>query len=277
MALLERRKRRKLPKPAKVRRVRPDEELTLVEHLDELRTRIIVVLSVLTVSLAVAFWQNAALLEFIRQPLPINPETGRQLDFLATGPAEGFLTTITLAIYASLLVTLPVATYQIYAFVIPAFGEEHHRGLRPLALLVPVLFLVGVAFAWFLVLPPALDFLLNYNTGVFNYQLRAREYVSFVMLTLAAMGIVFELPVVMMILGRIGLVTSQMMRKNWRLAIVALAFVAVLLPGVDPITMLVEFVPLVILYWMSYLLVRLSERRRRDVWEGGLWPDDDEE
>jgi sec-independent protein translocase protein TatC len=280
VAAPERLRRRRVPRPGAVRRVRPDEELTLVEHLDELRTRIIVTLSVLAVALAVAFWQNAELLEFIRGPLPIDPDTGRQLDFLATGPAEGFLTSITLAIYAALLVTLPVVTYQLYAFVIPAFSEEHHPGLKPLALLVPVLFFVGVAFAWLLVLPAALDFLLNYNTGIFNYELRAREYVSFVMLTLAAMGIVFELPVVMLVLGRIGLVTSDMMRKHWRVSIVALAFLAVILPGADPITMIVEFVPLIALYWLSYYLVRFSERKRRAALDAdgewnGLWPDDD--
>src|SRR5215210_331167 len=105
MSLRERPRRLRVPRPGKVRRVRPDDELTLVEHLDELRTRIIVVLSVLAVALAVAFWQNAELLEFLRQPLPINPTTGQDYDFIALGPGEGFLTSLTVAIYSALLVT----------------------------------------------------------------------------------------------------------------------------------------------------------------------------
>src|SRR5919202_2844436 len=188
----------------RVRRVRPDEELTLVEHLDELRTRIIVVLACLAAAITAGLVFSGRLLHFLTGPI-------HHQQLLQTAPAEGFLTSVSLAIYGGLLVTLPIITYQLYAFVIPAFSEEHHRTLRPLILMIPALFIAGVVFGWYLVLPPALHFLLNYNDAIFVVQLKAREYIQFVLLTLIAMGLVFELPAVMLMLGRLGIVTSAMM------------------------------------------------------------------
>jgi sec-independent protein translocase protein TatC len=254
---------------SRVRRVRPDDQLTLVEHLDELRWRVVMVLTVLVVAIGVSFWKSSELLRYLASPLPHSH--GHPFKFLVTAPTEGFMTTVTISLYAGILLALPVATYQLYAFVIPAFSEEQHKNLRPLLMLVPGLFIGGVAFGWFLVMPPALHFLVNYNDQAFRYQLKARDYVQFTMLTLGAMGIVFELPVVMLVLGRIGIVTSEMMRRHWRIAVVVLAFVAVLLPGTDPVTMIVEYIPLLVLYALSYFLVRLVERAR-DEEEPEVWP-----
>lgn len=244
----------------RARRVQPDEQLTLVEHLDELRTRIIVVLAVLTVGVSVCFWQSEELLKFLAQPLP---DAIEDQGFLASSPLDQLMTSIAIAIYGGLLLTLPILTYQFYAFVIPAFSEEYHRHLRPLILLIPALFICGVVFGWFLVVPPALDFLYSFNADAFVSLPRAREYVQFVMLTLVAMGIVFEMPAVMLILARMGVVSSAAMRRHWRISIVVLAVVAMLLPGVDPISYIVEFVPLLLLYAMSYFIVVAVEKGRR--------------
>jgi sec-independent protein translocase protein TatC len=241
----------------RLRRVRPDDQLTLVEHLDELRSRIIVVLVSLTLAIGLGLAFSGRLLHFLTGPI-----NHKQL--LQTGVGEAFLTSVSIAVYGGLLVTLPIITYQLYSFVIPAFSEQHHRMLRPLLVLIPALFIVGVVFGWYLVLPPALHFLLNYNEAAFNVQLKAREYIQFVLLTLMAMGLVFELPVVMLILGRLGIVTSTMMRRHWRISVVVLAFVAVILPGADPITMIVEYIPLLVLYGLSYFLVRAAERGREE-------------
>jgi sec-independent protein translocase protein TatC len=245
---------------ARLRRVRPDDELTLVEHLDELRSRLITTLVVLAIAVAVCFWQSGAILRFLSDPLPHH--NGHPYKFLATSPLDPFLTSVSIGIYCSLLITLPVATYQLYAYVIPAFAEEYHRHIRPLVAMIPALFGLGVVFCWYLVIPPALSFLINYNSENFTVQLRAPDYIQFVVVTLAALGIVFELPVVMLILGRIGIVTSARMRRHWRISIVVLAVVAMLLPGVDPISFIVEFVPLLALYAFSYVLVRMVEPRR---------------
>jgi sec-independent protein translocase protein TatC len=126
--------------------------------------------------------------------------------------------------------------------------------------MIPALFIVGVTFAWYLVLPPALDFLLGFNSQAFTIQLRANDYIQFVMLTLLAMGIVFEMPAVMLMLARLRIMSSALMRRHWRISIIALAVVAMLLPGVDPISFIVEFIPLLALYGISYVIVRGVER-----------------
>ena len=127
--------------------------------------------------------------------------------------------------------------------------------------MIPTLFIVGVVFAWYLVVPPALGFLLGFNSQAFTVQLRAKDYIQFVMLSLLAMGVVFEMPAVMLVLARLGLMSSALMRRHWRISIVVLAVVAMLLPGVDPISFIIEFVPLLLLYALSYLIVRAVERR----------------
>lgn len=239
------------------RRVTPDEQIDLVDHLDELRSRIIIVLSVMAVAMSVLFWKSGEILHFLSQP--IRDAIPHWQGFLVLSPLDQIMTSISIAIYGGLIVTLPVLIYQLYAFVLPAFPEEHHKHIKPMVWSIPILFLLGVVFAWYLVVPPAFDFLITFNQDQFNVQLRAKEYIQFVLLTLLALGIVFEMPMVMMTLGRLGIVSSAMMKRHWRISIVALAVLAMLLPGVDPISYIVEFIPLLILYGLSYFLVKLVE------------------
>ncbi|HET6848419.1 MAG TPA: twin-arginine translocase subunit TatC [Gaiellales bacterium] len=240
------------------RRVHPSEQLSLVDHLDELRTRLVVVLAVLAVAVGICFWQSGAILNALAAPLPSH--NGHAFRFLMTSPLDAIMTSISIGVYGGLLLTMPVATYQLYAYLIPAFDERHHRSLRPLVLMIPALFIVGVTFGWYLVVPPALDFLLGFNSQAFSVQLRAEDYIQFVMLSLLAMGIVFEMPAVMLILARLRIMSSALMRRHWRASIVALAVIAMLLPGVDPISYIVEFIPLLALYAISYIIVRAVER-----------------
>lgn len=245
---------------ARPRRVKPDEQLTLVEHLDELRSRIIVVLVVFTIGIGVCFYEADQILQFLAQPLPLKPgETTYK--FLALSPLDGILTSISIAFYSALLLTMPIATYQLYAFVIPAFAEGYHKHIKPLVIMIPILFICGVVFGWYLVVPPAIGFVVGYNSTSFDYSnLRAGEYVQFVLLTLLAMGIVFEMPAVMLVLARLRIMSSALMRRHWRISIVVLAVIAMLLPGVDPISFIVEFIPLLALYGLSYFIVVAVER-----------------
>ena len=242
----------------RLRRAAHDEQLSLVEHLDELRARLIVVLVVLTVAVAICFWQNNSIYHFLTGPID-----HRKLITLA--PTEAFFNAVMIAVYSGLLITIPVISYQLYAFVIPAFDPGTQRALRPLLVLVPCLFLIGVAFGWVVVIPPAVSFLTSFNSSEVRYLPQASAYIRFIMLTLISMGLVFQLPVVMMSLGRIGIVSSAGMKRRWRESTVALAAFAALLPGVDPITMMAEFLPILGLYWFSYFLIRASERRRAVV------------
>lgn len=237
------------------KRVTHDDELSVTEHLDELRWRLISTLLVFTVALALAFWQNEWVLDVVNEPLPndLVPST--------FGVSEAFMSTLTVSIYAALVVTFPVLIYHAYAFVLPAFSPDERRAALPLLLMAPALFAAGAAFGYFVVLPAATQFLLGFNDDQFNIQVRAREYYSFFGLTLLSLGVLFQIPIGVLIANRVGLVSQRQLRENRRYALVVIAIIAMLLPGTDPVTMLLSMVPLLLLYEVSILLVRLAERR----------------
>src|SRR5215210_3402304 len=237
--------------PRGVRRIRPishEDRLSVVEHLGELRTRLFVSVAAFMVAFSLTAWQTHAVLEVINRPLPdgVKPVT--------LGPAEPFYTTITNSAYAALLIALPVILYQLYAFVLPAFSPGERRVALPLLLLIPVLFIAGVVFCYFVVLGPALDFLLAFNADEFNTQLRARDYYSFATLVMLAMGIGFQIPVGILAACRLGVVTPEQLRSGRRYAIVTIAVLASLLPTIDPVTLLLEMLPLIALYELSIVL-----------------------
>jgi sec-independent protein translocase protein TatC len=236
---------------ARIKPVAHEDRLTLVEHLDELRTRLVVCLVVFGVALALCFWQNHLLLEIASGPLPSNHK--KPLTF---GVTEAFTTTLTVATYAALIVSLPILLYQGYAFLLPAFSDRERRVILPILLAAPVLFLAGVAFGYFVVMPAAVKFLLGFNDTQFNVQVRARDYYSFFSTTLLACGIVFQLPLAILAVTRLGIVSVQQLTRNRRYAYLVIAIVAAALPGVDPISMLLEMVPLLLLFELSILIAR---------------------
>jgi len=235
---------------ARLRPVDFEDRLTLVEHLDELRTRIIISVASFAVAFGLCFWQNDRLLDIANAPLP------GDRDPITFGVAEPFTTTITISAYAAIVLALPVILYQAYAFILPALTEREKRYVVPFVVLAPVLFIAGVVFGYFVVLPAATKFLLNFNDQQFNIQVRARDYYSFFTLTLGVMGLVFQLPIGILSVTRLGIVTPDQLSKNRRYAYLALAVVAMLLPGTDPVSMLLEMVPLIILFELSVLLAR---------------------
>jgi sec-independent protein translocase protein TatC len=236
---------------ARVRPVSHQDRLTLVEHLDELRGRIVVCLAVLGVALGLCLWQSHLLLDIASEPLPSD-----QRELLTFGVTEPFTTTLTVAVYGALILSLPVVLYQLYAFVLPAFSDAERRVVLPILLLAPLLFAAGVAFAYFVVMPPATEFLLGFNDSEFNVQVRARDYYSFFSTTLLAGGLVFQLPLALIALTRLGILRVEQLRENRRYAYLGIAVLAAALPGVDPISMLIEMVPLLVLYELSILLAR---------------------
>ena len=239
---------------ARLRAAQFDERLTLVEHLDELRTRIIVSIAVLAVGVGLCFWQNHLLLDLLNNPLPV----GKKPTTLS--PAEPFLTTFKVSTYAGILLALPILLYQAYGFLLPALSPAERRVIVPFLVLVPLLFVAGVVFGYYVVLPAALKFLLNFNSDQFHVQVRASDYYGFATLTLMAMGIVFQVPIGILALTRLGITTPRQLSKNRRYAYLILAIIAMLLPGTDPITMLVELAPLLVLYEFSIVLARALDR-----------------
>src|SRR6266511_3513112 len=230
---------------ARLRTARFDEHLTLVEHLDELRTRIIVSVAVLALAAGLCFWQNSLLLDIANAPLP-----GDRVP-ITFGVTEPFMTTVTLSLYGGLLLAMPVILYQLYAYVLPAFSPGERRVVLPFLLMVPLLFVV---------VPAATSFLLNFNQDEFNIQVRAREYYSFFSLTLVAVGILFQIPVGVLAVTRLGIITPEALSRNRRYAVLAIAVIAMLLPGTDPVTMLISMAPLLLLFELSLVLARAFGR-----------------
>jgi sec-independent protein translocase protein TatC len=221
-----------------------------------------VALVALGVGFAVAFWRNSDILRLFNKQLPIDPHTHHRLLPTTLSISEPFTNSMIISAYAGLVLAAPIVFYQLYAFVIPAFSQNTTKHLWPVMIFVPALFLGGVAFGYWVVLPRAVHFLLGFNASNYNVQVRASSYYSFACMILAAMGLIFEMPAAVAALARAGILTSRMMRKHRRYAIVVLAAIAALLPGVDPVSMLLEFVPLLVLYEVSIWIARLMESRR---------------
>ena len=180
---------------------------------------------------------------------------------MTLGVGEPFVATVRVAAYAALLLALPLLLFQAYAFVLPAFSREERSVALPLMTMVPFLFIGGVVFAYFLVLPNAIDFLQNFNDDNFDILLQAKDYYRFAILVLIMMGICFQVPVGILALTRLGIVSVSQLRRSRRYTILGIAVVAMLLPGQDPVTMLSLMAPLYVLFEGSILLAALLERR----------------
>jgi sec-independent protein translocase protein TatC len=344
-----------------IRPVGHEERLSLVEHLDELRTRIILSIVAFVVAFSFCYWQNDRILDIINKPLDhahrvdckatkkaddalersgcfneavgkfltsftpalsrsaralgqvagadgvsaatraqavaaarslqasanqaaaaakLTPKasTGRQP--VTLGVTEPFLTTITVSAYAAILLALPFILWQLYAFILPAFSREERRVALPLMSLVPVLFISGVLFGYFLALPRAVQFLQNYNDGAFDILVQAKDYYRFCTLLLAAMGVLFQIPVGVLAIVRLRILTLKQLRAYRGYALILFAIVAaVVTPTPDPFTMLIAMAPLVVLYEVSLLLARFFEPKgdARFSFLAGLRDDDDED
>jgi sec-independent protein translocase protein TatC len=235
---------------ARVRAVKFDDRLTLVEHLDELRTRIIISLVAFGVGFGLCFWQDALMLDIFNEALPSDRQP------ITLGVTEPFFTTVEVAAYGAFVLSLPVLLYQAYAFVLPAFSDAEKKVIRPFLIAIPFLFIAGVAFAYFVVLPAAITFLLNFNESEFAIEVRARDYYRFIGVLCIALGLLFQIPIGVLAITRLGIVTPGQLAENRRYVILGIAIVAAALPGGDPISMILIMIPLLLLYEASILLAR---------------------
>jgi sec-independent protein translocase protein TatC len=166
------------------------------------------------------------------------------------------MTTLTVSATAGLMLALPVLLYQAYAFILPAFSPNERRAVLPLVLSVPFLFIAGVLFAYFVLMPVAINFLLTFNAQDFSIEVRARDYYGFLTLSLLAIGLLFQIPVAVLALARLGIVTPESLAGNRRYAVLAIAVVAMLVTSPDPATMILAMVPVYGLFEASILLAR---------------------
>jgi sec-independent protein translocase protein TatC len=179
------------------------------------------------------------------------------------GIGEPFTTTVTIAFVFALILALPFVLHQAYAFLIPALEPGERRHVLPLVASIPFLFAAGVLFGYFVVLPAAVHFFQNFNSSEFNVLVQANQYYKFAATTLLAMGFLFQVPVGIVAVTRSGLISARRLRRNRRYAVLACGLVAAVLPG-DAVTLLLETVPLYLLFELGVLIASLLERR-----EGG--------
>ncbi len=239
------------------RRLRYGDEASLVEHLDELRSRIIIVLAALGVTTAVAFAFHVHILNALNRLLPPN----HRHDIVTFNVTEPFVTSLAVSVYAALVVTLPVLLWQLWAFLAPAVVEHVQRTIAGLILFACALAAAGLTFGYFVVLPAALHYLTNYDSHQFHILVRAQSYYSFTATVLLAMVAIFEVPVVVLGLVRVGVLTSRQLRRNRRWGYFVVAILALGLPGPDLVTTSLELLPMWAIYEGSIWLGVLVERR----------------
>jgi sec-independent protein translocase protein TatC len=319
-------------------RVGHEDRLSIVDHLTELRVRLIISLAALAVAFGFCMWQNHALLHIINKPLatqtqkqvkkgngPLgatytvqqsarvvatqlklvtgaldrpgsgvspaaraalagaSPQLDKAIKGLSKAPegnkpvtlgiGEPFTTTIGIALIFAFILALPIILFQLYGFLLPAFSPNQQKIASSLVMSIPLLFIAGVLFGYFVVLPAAVRFFQNFNSNEFNVLVQANQYYHFAAVTLLAMGLVFQIPVAILAATRAEIVTPQQLRHNRRYAVLACGAVAAFLPG-DAITLLLETVPLYLLFEASLLLATFVERRelrrrRRAEADGG--------
>jgi sec-independent protein translocase protein TatC len=248
------------------RRLRHGEEASLVEHLDELRSRLIISLIALGAGFVVAYIFHERLIEWLQEPLPAD----RKLTTL--GVTEPFTTSIKVSFYAAVVLAFPVLLWQVWSFLAPALDEATQRIVAVFVGIATALFAGGLAFGYFVVLPKAVSFLTNYDEHLYEVQIRASYYFSFAAIMLLAIALCFELPIFILGLVRLGVINSAQLRQNRRYGIVAAVAIAVLLPTVDPVSLIFEAVPLLVLFEASIWLSVLMERRWRRSEDAELEP-----
>jgi sec-independent protein translocase protein TatC len=304
-----------------LRPVAHDDRLSLVEHLDELRTRLIISVVAFVVALGVCLWQSDEILHIVNHPLeqatkhrnssdPLEQadvyqrSVGRAMSAIVPvlrdaarnaktpderaraetaavqaqraaaavpqattrrpvtlGVGEPFTATFRVAASAAILLILPILLYQAYAFVLPAFSPRERQVALPVMLLVPFLFIAGVGFAYFLALPKAITFLQNFNSDQFDILIQARDLYSFSIMVMGVMGLLFQVPIGIVALTRTGIISTAQLRSSRRYAFLIIAVIAMLLPGQDPVTMIILMLPLLVLYEGSILVSALLDRR----------------
>ena len=236
------------------RRLGTDEEATVVEHLTELRHRLLIAIAAIIPAFLLCFAFHVTLIEWLKRPLPPDKT------LVTLGVVEPFTTAVKVSGLAAIALVLPILIWQLWGFLAPAVDRATQRILRAFIVFATGLFAIGVLFAYFIVLPAAITFLTNFDDTVYNVQIRASYYLSFTSLVLIACGLAFEMPIFILALVRIRVLTYDKLRHNRRIGYALMVAFAILLPTVDPVSLLFETIPLLILFELSIWLSRIMEK-----------------
>jgi sec-independent protein translocase protein TatC len=244
-----------MPRLRLPRRLGHGEEATLVEHLDELRTRLLISLGAIGVFFTGTYVFRQRIIDWLRAPVP------ERYELTTFSPGEPFITSFTVAFYAALALAIPVLVWQVWAFLAPAMEERNQTLVVRMVAVATFLLFCGMAFAYFVVLPTSISFLLGFDDELYNTQLRAREYFSFASLLILGVGLMFELPIFILGLVRLGVLSAARLRRNRRIGYGLCLIGVVLLPAVDFVTMAVQAAPVIVLFESSIWLATYFERR----------------
>ncbi|HEY7004007.1 MAG TPA: twin-arginine translocase subunit TatC [Gaiellaceae bacterium] len=246
------------------RRLSHDESVTLVEHLDEFRSRLIFCLVAVVAAFALTYAFRHTIIGWLNAPLPdARPNVPGKQPFEPTtfSPAEPFTTSFTVSFYAAVGLVIPVIVWQLWAFLAPALEDRSQRIVMRLVAAATVLLAAGMAFAYWVVLPNGIHFLLNFDSDLYNVQLRAKDYYSFAITMIVAVGVIFELPIFILGLVRLGILSSTTLRKNRRIGVGIALIGVVLLPGVDFVSMALQALPILALFEASIWIAAFFEKR----------------
>lgn len=240
----------------------------LMEHLVELRKRLIYSMLAFVICFLVCFFFAKYIYAFLTEPLAATLRGQPNAHLIYTAPGETFFTYMKVGMFAGLCLAFPIIAAQIWMFVAPGLYRNERKAFLPFLLATPVLFLTGAAFVYYVMLPFALKFFAGYETqggnGTLGIELQAKvsEYFDFVSTLIIAFGLTFQLPVLLSLLGRVGIVTSAQLRSLQRYAIVGIFAVAAIITPPDAISMISLAIPLVALYEISIWCVKGIERGR---------------
>jgi sec-independent protein translocase protein TatC len=225
--------------------------MSILEHIYELRSRLVKAAIALGAATLLTSVFAGDIIKFLLEPY------GQRLQTL--GPTENVITYFRVALLSGAAVSMPVIVYQLLAFVIPGLTQKERRWIYLSLPFTAVLFLGGITFAWYVMVPSAIDFLANFRSDIFLNEWTAREYISFVVSIAFWIGVAFQAPLIAFILAKIGLISARDLARNWRIAIVVVAVIAAIItPTVDPFNMALLMLPLLALYVLSIFLAMLA-------------------
>ncbi|MCJ7458932.1 MAG: twin-arginine translocase subunit TatC [candidate division Zixibacteria bacterium] len=238
-----------------------EKEMSFLDHLEEFRGRLIKCLISVVIFSVVAFFFSDKMIDFIAKPLP---------GVYFMGPVEALSVRMKIAMIVGAIVSSPVILYQLWQFIVPGLLEKEAKVVAPLVFFSTFSFVIGASFAFFIVLPNMIKFLLSFGTDKMHPWIKIDDYLSFIGYTTLIFGVVFELPVVSYFLGRIGIISSATLRKGRRYAVVAIMIVAAFVtPTPDAFNMMLLAVPLYVLYELSIIVLLIQEARKKKKLKAG--------
>ncbi|PJF44248.1 MAG: twin-arginine translocase subunit TatC [Phototrophicales bacterium] len=241
--------------------------MSIWDHIEELRTRLLRSIIVLIITAAViALFFADDILDYLASPY-IELTNGEPLEQLE--PTGSITLYVRIVLMSAAIVSIPYLTYEMLMFVLPGLTKKERRAVLTAIPFATGFFLSGVAFTWFIMIPAAFEFLINFQSDVFNNQWQAQRYFAFLTSLLFWMGVAFEMPIVMYVFGRLGLIGPGTLIRSWRFAIVAIAIAAATItPTVDPFNMVLVMAPMLALYIVSIIFVAIAQRTfRRNIGE----------